>query len=147
MSSAKRQRKGRVLNLLLEREIATQAELVALLHDEGFEATQASVSRDLDELGVTKQGGFYRPPGYTPPVGSANARPALQMIASGETLWVLRCAPGQAPSVALTLDRAALAGVAGTIAGDDTVFVALRAARFVKAVRAGIAEFFKVQEV
>ena len=143
----KRKRKGRVLNLLQEREIATQGELVEFLREEGFEATQASVSRDLDELGVLKQGGFYRPPGFAAEPVRAGTLPSLQLIASGETLWVLRCAPGQAPSVALTVDQAAIAGVAGTIAGDDTVFVALRAPRFAKSVRESIAEFFKVQEV
>ena len=141
MSTPKRQRKGLVLNLLEEREIATQAELIELLSAQGFEATQASVSRDLDELGVSKQGGFYRPPGYT------GSTAAVQVIPAGDSMWVIRCAAGQAPSVALTIDRAAVPGVAGTIAGDDTVFIALRSPRAARAVREAIAGFYKIQEI
>jgi transcriptional regulator of arginine metabolism len=138
MSSAKRKRKGLILNLIREREIATQSELVEMLLEKGVDATQASVSRDLEELEVRKDGGVYRVPSAEEAPTASAARepwlktPILGMVRSGQTLLVLHTPPGLAPSVGLILDRGGIEGVAGTIAGDDTLFVAItRASRMV----------------
>jgi transcriptional regulator of arginine metabolism len=130
MSSVKRKRKGLILNLIGAHEISTQGELVSLLEKQGFDATQASVSRDLEELGVRKEGGAYRSPVPALPVRSMSREPwirlpLLKVIRSGDTMLVLHTPPGHAPSVGLILDQAQLEGIAGTIAGDDTLFVAI----------------------
>jgi transcriptional regulator of arginine metabolism len=142
MASTKRKRKGLVLNLIQSREIATQSELLDLLRESGFETTQASLSRDLDELGIEKRAGIYQAPGKPEP---APVGPRFRLIGSGPTLWVLRCAAGQAPSVALTVDLAGLPGIAGTIAGDDTVFIALRSERDSKKVVSALSGLFPLE--
>ncbi len=149
MSSAKRKRKGLILNLIREQEIATQGELVDLLLSRGVEATQASVSRDLEELEVRKESGVYRVPTAAPEMQSMSVRspwaqsPILRMVRSGQTLLVLHTPAGLAPSVGLILDRGEVDGIAGTIAGDDTLFVAVTRASRMASVEKKIREIFK----
>jgi len=120
MDKEKRQQK--ILSLIRARRVATQQELTALLERAGIVATQSSVSRDLEELGVVKQHGFY-----TRPVARdrAAARGLLSLDPAGECLVVARCEPGLASAVAVEIDRAALPEVVGTLAGEDTIFIAV----------------------
>ena len=128
MSTARRRREA-ILALIASRRIATQEELVAALHGQGLEASQASVSRDIASLGLVKAGGRWA----APPTGQPTADPLEQRIASwllgvapaGDHLLVLKTPPGEAPGVGLALDRLDLDGVVGTVAGDDTIFVAV----------------------
>ncbi len=129
------QRQHRIAQLLGARRVASQAELVALLRDEGFAATQATVSRDLVELGAVKLRG---PDGVRALSLSAPAPPAsstehlrrvlsewvVDVVSSGN-LVVVRTPPGCAHVVASALDRGALRAAIGTVAGDDTIFVAV----------------------
>jgi transcriptional regulator of arginine metabolism len=136
----KPQRQHRIARLLEEQAISSQAQLVELLASDGVVATQATVSRDLEELGAVK----VRIPGGTmayaiPEHAKEGHAPDDHLrrvmgefvveVAHSINLVVLRTPPGSAHVVASALDRAGIADVLGTVAGDDTVFVAVRDAR------------------
>ena len=107
--------------------IGRQEDLVRLLGKAGHPATQSSVSRDLRELGVAKQGDRYVLPEGSAPAGDDFARVAgfvRDIRPAGASLTVIRTAAGAAQSVAIVLDRADWPDVVGTLSGDDTVFVA-----------------------
>jgi transcriptional regulator of arginine metabolism len=134
-------RQARVVAVLSSRPVHSQGELAALLADEGIEVTQATLSRDLEELGAVKLrgadggGGVYVVPEDGSPVrGVSGGTERLSRLlgellvstdASGN-LAVLRTPPGAAHYLASAIDRAALSDVVGTIAGDDTVLVVAR---------------------
>ncbi len=120
MDKEKRQRT--ILNLIRAKRIGTQQDLTAQLRRAGVVATQSSVSRDLVELGVVKLNGHYTLP--TAPVGAA-ARGLLSLDTAGDCLVVAKCEPGLASAVAVEIDRAALAEIVGTLAGEDTIFIAV----------------------
>jgi transcriptional regulator of arginine metabolism len=138
--ATKAARHGRITALIAERAVRSQGELAALLAAEGIETTQATLSRDLEELGAIKlrgvQGGTgcYVIPEDGPPrpmaggtgrLGRLLAELLLSTAASGN-IAVLRTPPGAAQFLASAIDRAALAGVIGSIAGDDTVLLVAR---------------------
>lgn len=108
-----------LLELIKNDRIADQIELQNALARAGKVISQPTLSRHLTRLGITKRGGRYAPPGDGSPS-------ALAVIAAPPNLIVLRTRPGFANAVAAVLDHQPLPGQAGTIAGDDTVFVALR---------------------
>jgi transcriptional regulator of arginine metabolism len=120
MDKEKRQQK--ILSLIRARPIGTQQELAAQLERAGCVATQSSISRDLEELGVVKQYGRYTLPAA--PAGAA-ARGLVSLAPAGECLVVARCEPGLASAVAVEIDRAGIAEVVGTVAGEDTIFIAV----------------------
>src|SRR6185295_10054188 len=105
--------------------IGTQDDLRALLERSGVPATQSSVSRDLEELGVVKQHGHYT----LPRTNGNGARGLLSLDQAGDSLIIARTAPGLASAVAVEIDAAALTEVVGTIAGEDTIFIAVREPR------------------
>lgn len=121
-------RREMILSLIATTPIATQEELVSGLKARGVEASQASVSRDIAALGLIKSGGRYARPRLQEPTGDPLADRVrghvLSIKAAGGNLLVLGTPPGEAPGVALALDRMGLEGVVGTLAGDDTIFVA-----------------------
>src|ERR1700736_6065254 len=125
----KETRQEKMVALLKARRIATQGEIARYLRRHGIEATQSSVSRDLEELGVIKRRGFYTLPklnGAPRPLGLVSLEPA------GDVLIVARCEAGLASGVAVAIDRASIPEIAGTLAGEDTVFVAIREAKDVR---------------
>ena len=133
MSAAKQQRQRLIADWLRQHRIGSQEELVARLDLAGVPATQATVSRDLDELGAVRvRGGgatHYRLPeqlggNHADRLDQLLADWVTEIIAAGN-LVVLRTPPGSANLVANARDGAGLEEVAGTIAGDDTIFVAL----------------------
>jgi transcriptional regulator of arginine metabolism len=130
----KPQRQHRILRVLEEQPISSQAQLVQLLEADGIVATQATVSRDLEELGAVK----VRIPGgamaYAIPEFTRERSPSddhlkrlmsefVVEVAHSGNLVVLRTPPGSAHVVGSALDRASLPEVLGTVAGDDTVLV------------------------
>ena len=127
-----------IVRLIQERGVGSQKELVGLLAAAGQVATQATVSRDLEELGAVKVRRDGRvvyalpdtPPGALPgPGGEALRRllaESLGELESTGNLVVVHTPPGHAAMVASAIDRAGLEGVAGTIAGDDTILVVCR---------------------
>ena len=127
--------------ILSSEAVRSQSELATLLADEGIEVTQATLSRDLEELGAVKLRGadggvgVYVVPEDGSPVRGVSGGTArlsrllgelLVSVDSSASLAVLRTPPGAAHYLASALDRAALHDVVGTIAGDDTIFVAAR---------------------
>lgn len=137
-SGSQPERRRLIARLLGERDIGSQQELVGLLAAAGLPATQATVSRDLDEMGAVKLRRNGRvvyalsatPPGTLPgPGGEALRRllaDAVGDLESTGNLVVVHTPPGYAAMVASAIDRAGLEGIAGTIAGDDTILVVCR---------------------
>jgi transcriptional regulator of arginine metabolism len=134
-------RQARIVELITHRVVHNQSELLGLLEAEGIGATQATLSRDLDELGAVKlrgaDGGIpvYVIPDDGSPVrgiegGTARLGRLLgELMVSADAsgnLAVLRTPPGGAHYLASALDRAALHDVVGTVAGDDTLLVVAR---------------------
>jgi transcriptional regulator of arginine metabolism len=144
MTTTKAARHARIVSILGEHRVRSQAELAAALTAAGVEVTQATLSRDLEELGAVKlrtpDGGL---PSYVIPEDGAPltargvddapphrlARLLGELLVSAEpsaNLVVLRTPPGAAHFLASALDRAGLPEVLGTIAGDDTILVVAR---------------------
>jgi transcriptional regulator of arginine metabolism len=121
----KRERQQTILSLIQAKPIGTQADLRTLLERSGVPATQSSLSRDLDELGVVKQRGHYT----LPRTNGATTRGLLSLDHAGDCLVIARTIPGLASAVAVEIDAAALPEVVGTIAGEDTIFIAVREAK------------------
>jgi transcriptional regulator of arginine metabolism len=137
-------RQARIAELIASQPVTSQTQLAALLADSGVEVTQATLSRDLEELGAVKlRGADGAPASYVLPPENAPLRPAMSAEAApsrltrllGELLTgadgsanlaVLRTPPGGAQFLASALDKVALPDVLGTIAGDDTVLVVSR---------------------
>ncbi|MDQ3753536.1 MAG: arginine repressor [Acidobacteriota bacterium] len=122
----KEKRQHKILSLIRAKPVGTQDDLAAHLERAGFAATQSSVSRDLEELGIVKRHGRYVEPQRQAAGNGAAARGLLAIESTGDALVVAKCEPGSASAVALEIDRAALPEIVGTIAGDDTVFIAMR---------------------
>jgi len=126
-SEIRDRRHREILALLRKRRVASQGEIVTALRKRGVGATQPSVSRDLQELGVVKVGGHYVTPPLrlTPPRELAEAAHLVRAVRpAGPHLTVVLTVVGSAQSVALALDHAGFPEVVGTVAGDDTIFVA-----------------------
>ncbi len=141
-------RRTRILDLLRAENVATQAELCRRLERRGLHVTQATVSRDLEELGVVKTREGYRLPEAAEPAAGTVPQPPLSVVLKeflrdarqASNLVILRTHPGNAHSVAVALDAERWPQVAGTVAGDDTIFVATprpqEAARILKKILA-----------
>lgn len=134
-------RQARIVAMLSSSSISSQSELAARLADEGIDVTQATLSRDLEELGAVKLRGadggvgvYVVPEDGSPVRGVSGGTARLSRLLSellvstdaSANLAVLRTPPGAADYLASAIDRAALPYVVGTIAGDDTLFVAAR---------------------
>ncbi|HMC91836.1 MAG TPA: arginine repressor [Allosphingosinicella sp.] len=136
MTDARQRRQRIIADLLRQEPITSQEEVTARLAAAGLEVTQATVSRDLDQLGAVKvkKGGSIR---YVLPgeIGDSDwaaarlGRIFSEWVLTVETaghMLVLKTPPGSAHIVGVALDQAKLPEVAGTISGDDTLFVALK---------------------
>jgi len=133
---SKTARQRAILDLVRSRPIRTQEELVAELHRRRVDVTQATVSRDIRELGLLRvrdaDGPRYVSPVAELDAGSASRRlqtvlrEHVQVIELVDLLGVVRAAPGTAPLVAAAIDGARFEEVAGTVAGDDTVLIVAR---------------------
>ena len=126
-------RRAALLRIIRDSSVGKQDELVRLLKKQGFEATQSSVSRDLRELHVAKAGDRYIVPANevaTPTNRWALvAQFVLEIKTAGPSLTVVITTTGGAQSVAEAIDTSSWAEVVGTIAGDNTIFVATEDAR------------------
>ena len=136
-------RHARIVELIRAKEIRSQTELAELLAGDGLVVTQATLSRDLEELRAVKVRGAVGPAAYVIPedglrplrdaeTGSAKLIRLLRELLTGVdasgNIAVLRTPPGAAQFLASALDRTGLPEVVGTIAGDDTILVVARAA-------------------
>src|SRR5579863_8479673 len=132
---SKAQRHKAILDVIATRAVATQAELKELLRDRGIEADQATLSRDIRELGLIKasdDGAHYR---YAPveavappihPKASAILARLVRKIDCSGNLLVVKTDPGEASPIGLALDRMGWSEVVGTVAGDDTLLVVVK---------------------
>ncbi|MDQ3986107.1 MAG: arginine repressor [Actinomycetota bacterium] len=130
-------RRRDLIQILHRGQASSQEDIVQALRGRGHDVTQATVSRDLRELGATKvrvaEGYSYRLPEDIPPVGNGDlvgrrldrtlGEFALDVMQAA-TLVVVKTPPGHASAVARAIDQSPLDAVMGTVAGDDTVFVA-----------------------
>ena len=129
----KKQRQSRILQLVGERNIETQSDLVAALRAMGMEVTQATVSRDIKELGIVKVMTGEGSQKYVALTHSGEATSgrmkrvfsdAVISIRSADTLVVIKTLPGMAQGAASALDSMYLEEILGSLAGDDTIFIA-----------------------
>jgi transcriptional regulator of arginine metabolism len=131
---SKTQRQHRVIQILEQNAVTSQVQLVDLLAVAGVEATQATVSRDLEEIGAVKVRSAGGESVYAvPEMPRQRVAPGDHLrrvlgewvveVESSSNLVVVRTPPGSAHVVASALDRAALAEIIGTVAGDDTILV------------------------
>lgn len=131
---AKHQRQHRIIRLLEHHQVTSQIQLVELLASDGVVATQATVSRDLEELGAIKVRALAGESIYAIPELPKEQRAPeehlrrvlgewLVEVAHSANLVVLRTPPGSAHVVGSALDRAGLPDILGTVAGDDTLLV------------------------
>ncbi|NMO56384.1 arginine repressor [Actinoplanes sp. TBRC 11911] len=129
-------RHARIVELIRDRQVRSQTELADLLSSDGVQVTQATLSRDLEEMGAVKVSGAYLIPedGKRPLREAENAparlvrllRELLTGVDASGNIAVLRTPPGAAQFLASALDRSGLTDIVGTIAGDDTILVVSR---------------------
>ena len=134
----KARRQAVILELVDREALHSQDHLRRRLHRRGFDATQATISRDIKELGLVKRAGdgAYQRPGVDT-TNPQTARTALERATAEflrraervQQLVVIRTGVGQAQPLALAIDRAQLAEAVGTIAGDDTILIVARDGR------------------
>jgi transcriptional regulator of arginine metabolism len=122
------ERQSAIMRILRNGQVRRQEDLVRLLKREGHDVTQSSVSRDLRDLGVSKAGGRYVLPPDEVTRTNGDFGTLAQFVRglkrAGPSITVLRTTIGAAQSVAVAIDKAEWPEVAGTISGDDTIFIA-----------------------
>ena len=119
MTSTKTRRHHAILDLVNRGTAHTQQDIAQALARRGMRTTQATISRDIQELGLVRSGEGYRS-------SVALVRELVLSIELVEPIAVIRTPPGTANLVARRIDEAALPGIAGTVAGDDTIIAVLR---------------------
>jgi transcriptional regulator of arginine metabolism len=140
----KEERQRLITSVIASRRIGTQLELLAALARAGCEVTQATVSRDIRELGIQKARDPLGQPRYSLPQGTVRGDPrdALGAVlapfgrqaVSAQNLVIVRCELGTAPAVARALDRMEDTRILGTLAGDDTCLIVARGPREARAI-------------
>ena len=134
----KTRRQAAILDIVDREPLHSQEQLRRRLRQRGFKTTQATISRDITELGLVKRAGdgAYQRPGAEatnldtpPPRSSARRRPSSARVERVQQLVVVRTGIGQAQPLALAIDRTRLPEAVGTIAGDDTILIIARDAR------------------
>lgn len=128
---SKKARQSRIFEIIRDNSVESQERLTELLRDAGADVAQATVSRDIRELGLVKVRGCYQSAVAPQPVSSLGALKSTlaQFVTrtdSAGNIVVIRTASGNAHSVCVALDAVGWPEVIGTIAGDDTIFVLVR---------------------
>ena len=135
MKISKSERQSRLLQLIRSQDIGTQEELVAGLNEAGLNVTQATISRDIKELGIIKVTTGSGAQKYVPMERSGEVASgrlmkvfseAVVQVDNAMNLVIVKSLPGMAQACASALDSMRLPEIAGSIAGDDTVFIAAR---------------------
>ncbi|MCD9186512.1 MAG: hypothetical protein LUM44_08765 [Pyrinomonadaceae bacterium] len=133
-------RQTTILKLITTKSVGRQDEIVEFLEKKGFSVTQSSVSRDLDELGVIKVNGLYSMPSKPK---SAISFGLSGMQTAGDNLIVIKCEAGMASAVCVRIDNTPIKEIVGTIAGEDTIFIAINDKEAQQAVMQTIWEIFE----
>lgn len=136
----KQERQNRIIDLIEENDIETQEDLTAMLEESGFHVNQSSVSRDIAELGIIKINGFYTLPNRE---SGPNIFGLKSVEPAGENLIVAKCALGMASAACVKLDDARIDEIVGTIAGEDTIFIAVKDAKAQKIAIKKVWEIFE----
>lgn len=136
----KEQRQTTILKLITSNQISRQEEIAEKLEKKGFSVTQSSVSRDLIELGIIKVNGFYALP-HKPRTELTFGLISLEI--AGENLVVAKTEAGLASACAVRIDAERVEEIVGTIAGDDTIFIAVRGQKEQKTVLKKVWELFE----
>jgi transcriptional regulator of arginine metabolism len=134
VTATKEERHRAILALVNRGAVHTQQEIAEGLARRGLRATQATISRDIQELGLVRSGAGYR-------IAAALVRELVLSVELVSPLAVIKTPPGTANLVARRIDEAGLPGIAGTVAGDDTIIAVLRqrsAARALKELLANV---------
>ena len=132
----KSKRQSKIMEIIAGRNVETQEQLLALLEEEGFRCTQATISRDIKELRIVKELtnlGSYR---YTASAGEADGsfsarlntifRECVTSVDYAQNIIIIRTLPGLASAAASAIDAMGMNKVVGSLAGDDTVMVVMR---------------------
>jgi transcriptional regulator of arginine metabolism len=145
----RRERQGAILRLVRDQALSTQAELVQALRDEGHDVVQTTVSRDVTELGLVKVRApsgrlIYAAPGTGDvdrlrAIGAALRRYATGVEAASGGIVVVTTPSGYASALAQAIDEGCHPAIAGTLAGDNTIFLAARAGVSVQELHAELA--------
>ena len=128
MTATKSERHSAILELVNRGSAHTQQDIASALARRGVQATQATISRDIQELGLVRSGSGYR-------TSAALVKELVLSVELVQPLAVIRTPPGTANLVARRIDEAALPGIAGTVAGDDTIIAVLRNAGAARALK------------
>jgi len=145
-------RHSRIIEIISKNEIETQEELIEFLKNEGLNVTQATISRDIRELKLTKvtaDNGRYK---YVRPGADVEGRNYYSTSISGSVisvdcagnLVIVKTYPGMAQAVAACMDSHSISGVMGCVAGDDTIFVAVKTPEVAVNAAKEIRRFFSV---
>lgn len=134
-------RRNQILDIIRTESPSTQTQLRRRLAERGIRVTQATVSRDIEELGLVKTRDGYRlpdasnPPPQPQPVLSVILKEFVREVKQANSLVIVRTHPGNAHSVAVALDSTQWVDIIGTVAGDDTIFLATSGSRNAASVR------------
>jgi transcriptional regulator of arginine metabolism len=145
----KKVRQKAILDLVRGKEIASQEELLEGLQARNIDVSQSTLSRDIQELGLAKSGGVYTVIGAEPPRSSDETiRRTLREFltedaAVAQNIVVLKTGPGHASTVSRAIDEAGWSEIVGSLAGDDTVFIAVSSAKESRRLADRIREFLK----
>jgi transcriptional regulator of arginine metabolism len=141
-------RQKAILDLVRSKEIASQEELLEGLLARKIDVSQSTLSRDIQELGLAKSGGIYTTMGSEPPKSSDDSvrrtiREFLTDVAIAQNIVVLKSGPGHASTLSRAIDEAGWEEIVGSLAGDDTVFIAVRSEKESRRVADRIRDYLK----
>lgn len=134
-----------IRNLVKTRKVATQEDLQTLLARRGFEVTQATLSRDIREIPLVKKTGFYCAEAIT--ITNDAVHQILSIRTAPPNMLIVQTSPGSAASIAVAIDHHKILGVAGSVAGDDTIFVAIQSQRQLAHAKTALTKLFSAQPV
>ncbi|NBD13308.1 MULTISPECIES: arginine repressor [Corallococcus] len=130
-----------ILQLISQQDVPDQAVLQTLLEEAGHAPSQSTLSRRLRKLSVQKVNGRYQR--MEVPAPAPAAAPRVSIIEAPPNMLVLKTAPGYAQIFGLALDREEVEGLAGTVAGDDTIFIAVKDPSLLQDVRATVEQLIQ----
>lgn len=146
----KSDRQNRIIELVAENDIETQEELAGYLKADGYDVTQATISRDIRKLGLTKVSGSDGRQKYAVSSHFADGggrkyinalKDAVISVDTAENIIVIKTVSGMAMAVAAAIDALEISEVAGSIAGDDTIMCVVKSTALVKSVTESISEY------